>query len=179
MKRPARSTMRRLMIGAAVVSTILGAVGFLYWLWLPWAEPTSAGNHGVSVERRAFLGGTGEFLSWNPNAKILATSSTDFINQDAILWDATTFKARFTLIGHRHHIDSLAWSPDGRNLATGSWDMSVMIWDVPTGTRAAILRKGFNEVIEKVAWSPDGKILATTFGSFQKSTILWDVVGTK
>jgi WD40 repeat protein len=394
----ARITMRRLMIGAAVVVTILGAIGFLYWLWSPLVEPTKSVNHGMSTMRRALLRGTGEFLSWNPNAQILATSSTGFIDQDAILWesttgkrqavlpvgapiyglewspdgktlvtgswnrsatlwnaetgkplmtlrghtgkiydvawspdgktlatgaddnlvilwdtrsgqarstlkghstrvvdvrwspdgktlasgsdgltllwdmaseqpratlsgnlprwspdgrnlatvigdtailwdpstatelakltghtygiwclawspdgkilatgsgdaggfwrglipdrilgpgsaailwDATTLKARFLLTGHRHHIESLAWSPDGRNLATGSWDQSVIIWDVPTGTRTAILRQGFDEVIDNVAWSPDGKILATTFGSFQKSTILWNIVRTE
>jgi WD40 repeat protein len=90
-----------------------------------------------------------------------------------------TLKPRFKLICHRHHIENLAWSPDGRNLATGSWDASVIIWDVPTGTRAASLREGTDEVIDNVAWSPDGKNLATTFGSFQQSTMLWDVVRTK
>jgi WD40 repeat protein len=132
-------------------------------------------------------------LDWSPDGKILATGSGDAggfwrglipdrvlgPGSAVILWDATTFKARFKLTGHRHHIESLAWSPDGRNLATGSWDQSVIIWDVPTGTRAVILREGIDEGIGAVAWSPDGKTLATTFGSFQKSTILWDVIRTE
>ncbi len=97
----------------------------------------------------------------------------------AIIWDATTLKARHVLTGHSHNISSLTWSPDGRFLATGSWDQSVIIWDVSTGKRAATLTEGLDEVVNTVAWSPDGNLLATTFGSFSKRTVLWEIVGTR
>ena len=118
-------------------------------------------------------------LAWSPEGTILATGSGDEGSfwrglipdrilgplASAILWDASTFKARTVLTGHRHLIQSLSWSPDGRFLATGSWDQSVIIWEVRTGKRATILTEGFDEVIITVSWSPDGKVLATTFGS--------------
>ncbi len=133
-----------------------------------------------------------ECLEWSPDGKLLATATDDpggfwrgvlpdFVlgpGSAAIMWDATTLKARHVLTGHRHNIPSLTWSPDGRFLATGSWDQSVIIWDVSTGKRAATLTEGLDEVVNTVAWSPDGNFLATTFGSFSKRTILWEIVGT-
>jgi WD40 repeat protein len=161
-----------------LLATVVGATVVLW-------DPTTA------TERAKLTGHENGIrcLAWSPDGKLLATGSGDdggfwrglipdrFLGPGpaAIVWDATTFKARFTLIGHQHHIESMTWSPDGHNLATGSWDQSVIVWDVPTGRRAAILRKGFDEVINTVAWSPDGTILATTFGSFRKKTILWEM----
>jgi len=158
------------MIGAAVVATILGAVGFLHWLWSPLVEPTKAINHGVSAKRRALLGGTGEFLSWNPNAQILATNSSDFLDQDAILWDTTTGKRQAVLpVGAE--IYGLAWSPDGTTLATGSWNRTATLWKAKTGKPLMTLR-GHTGKIYDVAWSPDGKTLAT--GADDNLVILWD-----
>jgi hypothetical protein len=84
-------TMRRLMIGAAVVAATVAVTGSIHWLWLPLVEPTKAVDHGVSAKRRVILKGSGEFLSWNPQAQTLATTAaTDFTDQNAILWDPTT-----------------------------------------------------------------------------------------
>ena len=171
MKAPReRITTRRLMISAAVVATILGAVGFLHWLWLPLDEPTKALNHGVAVKHRVLLGGTGEFLSWNPHGQTLATSTTDFTHQDAILWDATTGKRQAVLpVGAQ--IYGLAWSPDGKTLATGSWDKTATLWNPETGKHQMTLR-GHTGKIYDVAWSPNGKTLAT--GADDNLVILWD-----
>ena len=132
-------------------------------------------------------------LAWSPDGTMLATGSADNggfwrgLIPDAMLdppatatiWDAKTFKVRHVLTGHRHHIASIAWRPDGRFLATGSWDKSVIIWAVGSGKRAATLVEGIDEVVDAVAWSTDGKVLATTFGSFHMSTILWETTTNK
>jgi WD40 repeat protein/serine/threonine protein kinase len=57
-------------------------------------------------------------------------------------------------------VRSVAWSPDGRWLATGSEDKTVKVWDVTSGLELHTLQ-GHSGWIIDVAWSPDGQRLAT------------------
>ena len=58
--------------------------------------------------------------------------------------------------GHSDNVNSVAFSPDGRSLASGSRDQTVRLWDVATGTQKQILGKHDNYV-SCVAFSPDGR----------------------
>ncbi len=54
--------------------------------------------------------------------------------RDAIkLWDVATGKEQATLKGHEHVVWSVAYSPDGKTLASASWDGTIKLWDVATG----------------------------------------------
>jgi energy-coupling factor transporter ATP-binding protein EcfA2 len=77
-----------------------------------------------------------------------------------------------TLKGHESSVLSVAFSPDGKTLATGSDDQSVKLWDVSSRQNVATL-KGHESSVRSVAFSPDGKTLAT--GSSDQSVKLWDV----
>ena len=55
---------------------------------------------------------------------------------------------------------SLAFSPDGRRLATSSEDQTVRLWDVETGQEVLTLR-GHADIVPTVTFSPDGNQLAT------------------
>jgi WD40 repeat protein len=68
---------------------------------------------------------------------------------------------RFTLRGHRQAVRALALSPDGRYLATGSSDQSVMLWDAETGRELRTLR-GHEGGITDLAFRPDGLELASS-----------------
>ncbi|CAG8636567.1 795_t:CDS:10, partial [Paraglomus occultum] len=76
-----------------------------------------------------------------------------------------------TLAGHTEAILSVSFSPDGTQLATGSGDTTVRIWDLNTETPQFTL-SGHKNWVLCIAWSPDGKVLAS--GSMDKTVRLWD-----
>lgn len=92
------------------------------------------------------------------------------------LRDATTLAVKFTLGGHTGAVNALAFSKDGKLLASGAGAAGVAgeikIWNTADG----VLLKSFaghGDAIYAVAISPDGKVLAT--GSYDQKIILWNI----
>src|SRR5436309_2914659 len=81
------------------------------------------------------------------------------------------FKLRHTLQGHTNTVNSVAWSPDGQTLASGSSDWTIHLWDVQTGQLRHKLQ-GHTDAVRSVAWSLDGQTLAS--GSVDNTIRLWD-----
>ena len=77
-----------------------------------------------------------------------------------------------TLTGHSETVFSVAYSPDGRYLASGSKDKTIKIWEVATGKGLRTLT-GHSGVVLSVAYSPDGRYLAS--GSQDKTIKIWEV----
>jgi len=72
---------------------------------------------------------------------------------------------------HRGAVNSVCFSPDGKILASGSNDSTIILWDAEIGTRRRVL-KGHTRPVNSVCFSPDGKILAS--GDGDRTIILWD-----
>jgi WD40 repeat protein len=76
-----------------------------------------------------------------------------------------------TLEGHTQWVSSVAFSPDGALLASGSEDNRVRLWDTATGAAVKTL-EGHTRCVSSVAFSPDGALLAS--GSVDNTVRLWD-----
>lgn len=76
------------------------------------------------------------------------------------------------LAGHADGVRAVAWSPDGRRIASGSRDRTAVLWDAASGERVRVF-EGHDGGVVSVAFSPDGKTIAT--GSQDKTVGLWDV----
>jgi hypothetical protein len=87
------------------------------------------------------------------------------------VWTAATGRELLALKGHAGGVNVVSWSPDGRRLATGSFDGTAKVWDVAAG-RELLTLKGHTNQVSSVSWSPDGQRLAT--GSLDGTARVWD-----
>ena len=81
------------------------------------------------------------------------------------------YKLLKNLIGHSGYVYSVAFSPDGTKIISGSMDQTIKIWDANTGQCLKTL-KGHSEYIYSVAFSPDGRRIVS--GSNDKTIKIWD-----
>ena len=82
------------------------------------------------------------------------------------------FRHLATLEGHARDVWSVAFSPDGSTLASGSVDRTIQLWDLAMGSVRATL-EGHEGSVLAVTFSPDGRTLAS--GSRDNTVKLWDV----
>jgi WD40 repeat protein len=97
----------------------------------------------------------------------LATGSAD---KSTKIWDIETGKELLTLKGGDGSPSSVAWSPDGRQLAMGSGGV-LKVWNMPAAKELLTLVN--KENVRSVAWSHDGTRLAAGMGSALK---LWNAL---
>ena len=119
-------------------------------------------------------------IAYSPDGTRLAVASSIGI----WLYDTATHQEVALLTGHTDDVISVAFSPDGSALASGSWDETVRLWDAvtgqgfrqvrlwdaKTGQPKATLRRHTGYVYS-VAFSPDGGTIAS--GSESGTIILW------
>jgi predicted NACHT family NTPase len=86
-------------------------------------------------------------------------------------WQRKMSWGHITLKGHTKLINSVAFSPDSKRLASGSADQTVKLWDTVTGQEILTL-KGNTGGLTSVAFSPDGKRLASA--SEDGTVRMWD-----
>lgn len=110
------------------------------------------------------------WVAWAPKDERLAVGTAEGTVQ---IWDSTTGRIVSVLGGHEQGLQAVAWSPDGRLVATaGRPDNNVKIWEAETGALLAELT-GHTATIAAVAWSPDSTQVAASGADSQ--LLRWDI----
>jgi RNA polymerase sigma factor (sigma-70 family) len=136
-------------------------------------DPPRAGQvrAGEPIKLATLLGFDTNAIALTPYGKTLASGNKGATLE---LWDLEKLKKRDIFFqgtglnpseapaAHGWQVNSVALSPDGKTLASGSTDNTVRLWDVATGKEKAILWN--NVYVYSVVFSPDGKALAASGG---------------
>ncbi|HXF27212.1 MAG TPA: c-type cytochrome domain-containing protein [Bryobacteraceae bacterium] len=90
---------------------------------------------------------------------------------EVVIWDVDAKKVLRTITGHADCIYAVAFSPDGKSIATSSYDKLIKLWDVNTGSEIRTLKDHIDAVFA-LAFTPDGKHIIS--GSADRSVKVWD-----
>jgi eukaryotic-like serine/threonine-protein kinase len=145
--------------------------------------PARKAKSNATISRRAFvaglvgvaavLGGGGAWvaLSQRQSVSSLATSAPNGTNNQVTNPD----QQGGTLLvyhGHPARVNAVAWSPDGKLIASASDDQTVQICDAKTGATSLTYR-GHSAEVYAVAWSPNGQYIASA--GADKTVQIWNV----
>lgn len=126
-------------------------------------------NVATGQEHHTLNGGLGSIreVAFSPDGQYLASASCglqDDSNQciqgEIKVWNVVTEDEILTLSGHSNYVETIEFSPDGRSLASGSRDNSIIFWDLATGGELFTI-EGHRDTVNSIAFSPDGTTLVS------------------
>ncbi|MBX3175971.1 MAG: serine/threonine protein kinase [Candidatus Hydrogenedentes bacterium] len=115
------------------------------------------------------------YVAMRPDGERVATAGWDMgqgVPLPVFEWNCESWERVGAYAGQQDVVDAIAYSPDGRLLATGNRDGSAWVWDTERGH---VLHR-FDPALgwaHGAAFSPDGKTLATSYNQF--AVLLWDL----
>lgn len=162
--------------------------------WPDGSALASAGDDGTvrvfdpdtGTQLRVLRGHVDTILSvaWSPDGTHLVSGNGDgsveiwslAVTDDSLSESALPDAPIHRLTGHRGEVNSVAWSPDGAQIASagGLLDHKVLLWDIGAIGTAHML-EGHPSAVTRVAWSPDGAQLASA--GWDNTVRVWEATG--
>jgi WD40 repeat protein len=173
-----RSLQTRVISDQSVVSIALSqddrtlVSGSLQGAIALWSVPA------LNLQRTLTQHGALQSVVFSPKEPIIATGGSQIEKVGKLvtpgeikLWNSQNGELLSTLVKHSDRVSAIAVSPDGRLLASGGWDQTIVFWEVQTGKLLRVLQAG--DEVSAIAFSPNGKTLAS--GHVGRTIRLWDV----
>ena len=160
---------------ATVSDAITSIANSLNGEWLAIAHPHSVEVVSRSGHRTPLIGHTGSVneVSFSRDGKWLCVAAGETgLSGEATLWRTSDWSRGPVFHGHLDAIYAAQISPDGKILATASYDRTSMTWDIATGMPLTTFH-GHNDAIYGISFSANGKLMATASGD--RTVKLWDV----
>jgi WD40 repeat protein len=172
-KREIRIT-RGIAGGSLVAVVVSSGLGWMAWKQTRQAEINLADTLSASALSLVDKGkDLDAFILAIRAGKILQNQQISNPSGLNALQEALNHRSEYNrLEGHQSSIWSVSRSPDGKTVASGSWDKTIKIWNLNTGKEIRTLQ-GHQNYVSSVNFSPDGKILAS--GGEDKTIKLWNL----
>jgi len=159
------------MAGVAVAAALMLGIGISTWQAMVAQQARLQAEHQLYAAKMNLAE-----QAWDQNnigqlrQLLEETRDSPYRGFEWYYWQPLTHLALKTLRGHLDGVTSVAFSPDGQRIVTGSWDKTAKVWEVASG-RELFTLKG-NDAIWSVAFSRDGQRIVT--GSRDATAKVWD-----